>query len=488
MKKLPTIIPVIMCGGSGKRLWPLSRENYPKQFLRLDFKNSLLQQTVMRFLDPSIFSRPIIISNYQYRFHCAEQLSEIGITEMDILLEHHSRNTAPALAAASHYVKEKFGDECLIIALPSDHYFNENSKIEQAVKDAAEIARQGNIVTFGIAPTSPETGYGYIQYDAASKTNINKIIKFHEKPDLATAESMLASGNYLWNSGIFLFSPQVFLDELAKHKPEIVALTRQSVAEAKMDLGFTSLAAEPYAQCENISVDYAVMENTQKGYVCKWDTEWKDIGSWQAVYDLFDKDEDGNVLHGNVVVQKTSNSFIRSSKKLTAVIGADDLIIIDTQDALLVAKKSAGQDVRTLVEMIKSQGHEEYNSTTLEYRPWGHYNVIQDSKDYKVKKIHVHPGKKLSLQKHMHRAEHWVILSGTAKITCDNKESILKRDQSTYIPNQSVHRIENIGADELVFIEVQTGSYLGEDDITRLDDDFNRHQDEIETEKEKIYA
>ncbi len=484
----PVIIPVIMCGGSGKRLWPLSRENFPKQFLRLNFEHSLLQQTVMRFSNEDIFHKPIIISNYQYRFHCAEQLSEIGVKQMAILLEHHSRNTAPALAAAAHYVQQKYGDNCLILALPSDHYFKNDSKIEQVVQAAAATAQDGNIVTFGIAPTHAETGYGYIQYDSWEKEPINRIIKFHEKPDSETAQKMLESGDYLWNSGIFLFSPETFISELKTYNPQISKLAKQSVDKAEIDLGFTSLAAEPYSKCENISVDYAVMENTKKAYVAKWDTEWKDIGSWLALCELFSKDANSNTLQGNVIAQSTNNSLIRSDKKLTAVIGVDDLIIINTNDALLVAAKSKLHEVKDLVETLKNKGHEEYNATRLEYRPWGYYEVIEDAEDYKVKKIHVRPGQKISLQKHMHRAEHWVILSGEAKITCNNKEIRLKRDQSTYIPNQSVHRIENMGLNDLIFIEVQTGGYLGEDDIIRIDDDFGRHHEAEPVEKKKAYA
>ena len=470
------IHPVIMAGGTGSRLWPLSRQLNPKQFLKLtDGSLSMLQSTVAR-LDGMKAEKPLLICNEEHRFLAAEQMRQSGQDDVQIILEPHGRNTAPAIALAAIQLCENAGDDDpLMLVLAADHLIQDTSAFQQGVSRAIPLAQRGKLVTFGIVPGHPETGYGYIHRGAELEAGCFEVDSFVEKPDLDTAKAYLASGDYLWNSGMFMFSARAYLKELETHRPDILAACHAAIADASKDLHFTRVNADLFEQCPSESVDYAVMEKTDKAAVVALDAGWSDIGSWSALWDVSDKDEVGNSLTGDVIARDTANTLVRADSRLVATVGVDNLVIIETKDALLVAHKDKVQDVKNVVEQIRSDGRHEHMNHREVYRPWGVYDSIDNGARYQVKRITVKPGAKLSVQMHHHRAEHWIVVSGTAKVTNGDKTYLVTENQSTYIPVGQVHSLENPGVIDLELIEVQSGSYLGEDDIVRYEDRYGRN-------------
>lgn len=458
------LIPVILSGGAGTRLWPLSRELRPKQLLPLTGSATLLQDTAGR-----LGGRPIVVCNQEHRFIVAEQLREVGIEPRGIVIEPMGRNTAPAVAVAALLAEP----DSLLLVMPSDHQVKDVAAFRAAVAKAVPLARQGMLVTFGIQPTEPNTGYGYIKRGAALGEGFT-VDRFVEKPDRATAESYLASGEFLWNGGIFLFSASAYLDELGKRLPAMVDNCRASLAEGASDLFFFRLAEAPFAAIAGQSIDYAVMEQTDKAAVVPVDMGWSDIGSWSALWQESAQDGDGNVLLGDVIASATRNSYIRSEGRLVATLGVDDLVVVATDDVVLVADKAHDQDVKKIVEGLKAAGRAEASQGRRVYRPWGWFQTIDDGARFRVKHIQVNPGAKLSLQKHWHRSEHWVVVTGTALVTCGENTFMVRENESTFIPAGTVHRLENPGRVPLRMIEVQSGEYVGEDDIVRIEDDYGR--------------
>ncbi|KAA1171627.1 mannose-1-phosphate guanylyltransferase/mannose-6-phosphate isomerase [Marinobacter salinexigens] len=469
------IHPVIMAGGTGSRLWPLSRQLNPKQFLKLtDGPLSMLQATVAR-LDGMNADSPLLICNEEHRFLAAEQMRQSGHEETRIILEPCGRNTAPAIAlAALQLCNNSETENPLMLVLAADHLITDVAAFQEGVERAVPLASQGKLVTFGIVPHNPETGYGYIHRGSNLADNCFTVDRFVEKPDLDTAKAYLDSGEYLWNSGMFLFGARDYLNELETHRPDILAACKSAIADASEDLHFTRVNAELFAQCPSDSVDYAVMEKTDKAAVVALDAGWSDIGSWSALWDVSEKDADGNSLSGDVITHDTSNTLVRADSRLVATVGVDNLVIIETKDALLVAHKDRVQDVKSVVEQIKSDGRHEHMNHREVYRPWGVYDSIDNGTRYQVKRITVKPGAKLSVQMHHHRAEHWIVVSGTAKVTNGDETYLVTENQSTYIPVGQVHSLENPGVIDLELIEVQSGSYLGEDDIVRYEDRYGR--------------
>ncbi len=466
------MIPIILSGGSGGRLWPLSRPLYPKQFLALHSDKTLFQETVYRLKQLGL-EDPIVVCNEEHRFIVAENMQNIGYKAQDIVLEPIGRNTAPAIAAAALIAMQK-GQDPLLMVLPADHIIEDMKALAQATKTAQEMAEQGYMVTFGITPTEPHTGYGYIEIGQALESEAHEIAAFKEKPDLQTAEGFVQSGKYLWNSGMFCFKASRYLSEIEAHQPDLLAHVKEAVKNARYDLDFIRLPQDEFEKCADISIDYAVMEHTQKGCVVALDAQWNDIGSWDAVWAVSPKDSDENVCQGDVIVRDSHNNFIHSQDKLVTVLGVDNLIVVDTQDALLVADKTKVQDVKLIVDQLKVMQRSEAKHHRTVYRPWGHYDSICHGERDQVKRISVKPGAKLSLQKHNHRSEHWVIVKGTAKVTKGEESFLLTENESVYIPLGIVHALENPGKIMLEIIEVQTGSYLGEDDIIRLEDLYGR--------------
>lgn len=463
------ILPVIMAGGMGSRLWPLSRQLFPKQFLNLHGESTMLQTTIAR-LSHLEHEAPVIICNEEHRFVVAEQLRSAQLPHGDILLEPIGRNTAPAIAlAALNAVKE--GQDPLLLVLAADHVIEHQHPFTQAIEQASILAQQNKLVTFGITPTSPETGYGYIR---ASKTNNSCVEEFVEKPDLQTAKDYLTQGNYFWNSGMFLFKASVFLSELATHRPDIYQACQAAMKQTTCDLDFIRVDKTAFSLCPDESIDYAVMEKTTQAVVVPMNAGWSDIGSWSALWDIEDKDACGNVSHGDVICTDSTNSYINAQHKLVTTVGIDNLVIVETKDAILVADKSKVGQVKNIVNTLKSQQRSEALLHREVYRPWGKYDSLDSGHRFKVKRITVKPGASLSTQMHHHRAEHWIVVTGTAKVTNGEKEIFLTENQSTYIPVGSVHALENPGMVDLELIEVQSGGYLGEDDIVRFDDKYGR--------------
>jgi len=465
------IVPVILSGGSGTRLWPLSRKLYPKQFLALINETSLFQDTITRL--PEGVSDPIIICNEEHRFIVAEQLRQIKSKSKGIILEPIGKNTAPAIAIAAMSILNEKEDPILLV-LSADHLIKDMQKFQNSLQIANRIADEGKMVTLGIKPHKPEIGYGYIEVDNSKKNKYYNIVSFREKPNLADAKKYLDSGNHYWNSGIFIFKASSYLEELEKYEPEIFNICKQSYKKATKDLDFIRLDNKEFQKCENKSIDYAVMEKTKNGMVVPFDGTWSDIGSWEALWDSKTKDINNNVSEGDVIATKVKNSYIHSTNRLVTVNDVSDLVIIDTQDALLVSSKKSSQEIKNIVQKLNDDDRIESNSHRKVYRPWGYYDSIDLGKNFQVKRILVNPGAKLSLQKHEKRAEHWVIVKGIALITCGDKVFQLKENESTYIPKGETHRLENHETVPLEIIEIQTGSYLGEDDIIRLDDDYKR--------------
>ncbi|MCU8235314.1 mannose-1-phosphate guanylyltransferase/mannose-6-phosphate isomerase [Vibrio vulnificus] len=462
------LLPVIMAGGSGSRLWPLSRSLYPKQFISLASDKSMLQETIAR-LSGLEHQAPLLICNQEHRFIVAEQLRQQRINHGGIVLEPVGRNTAPAIAlAALHAIKH--GDDPLLLVLAADHVIQNQAAFTQAVKNAVEPAEQGMLVTFGIVPTAPETGYGYIKQDEAVGETAYRVAQFVEKPNLATAEQYLASGEYYWNSGMFLFKASRYLKELKAHCPDILHACELAMQGARGDLDFVRIEETSFTECPEDSIDYAVMEKTQDALVVPMDAGWSDVGSFSALWEVSPKDSHGNVMVGDVFAEQTQNSYIYAQNKLVSTVGVDNLVIIETKDAVLVANKDKVQDVKNVVNQLKAQQRRECEQHREVYRPWGSHDEIAEGERYHVKHLRVKPGEQTALQMHHHRAEHWVVVQGTAKVTNGDKSYLVSENQSTYIPLGSAHRIANPGKVDLHLIEVRSGSYLQEDDIVRLEE------------------
>lgn len=470
------ILPIIMAGGTGSRLWPLSRSLYPKQFLNIVGENTMIQDTVHRLTNMDI-SNPMVICNQEHRFLVAEQLHSIGKCG-DIILEPVGRNTAPAIALAALRATEK-GEDPLLLVLAADHVIKEIQHFETAVHGAIGLAEKGNLVTFGIVPDSPETGYGYIERgDVCISNNIGvdnyKVQKFVEKPDQKTAQEYLDTGKYYWNSGMFLFKASRYLEELEKFNPKMLKVCRESMESADKDLDFIRIDEAIFGNCPSDSIDYAVMEKTDSAVVIPLDAKWSDIGSWSAILDVSEKDENGNSVSGDVISHDSRNCLVLGEDRLISILGLENIVVVDTKDAILVADKNKVQNVKHIVDELKSSNRDEWKIHREVYRPWGKYDSIDVGSRYQVKRITVKPGAKLSVQKHHHRAEHWVVVSGTASVTNGDNTFLVTENESTYIPIGQIHALENPGKVPLELIEVQTGSYLGEDDIVRLEDNYGR--------------
>lgn len=469
------IYPVILSGGAGTRLWPLSRAVLPKQLLPLVADKTMLQETALRVAGWPGLMAPLVVCGNDHRFMVAEQLREVGITPLGILLEPVGRNTAPAVAAAAHHLKA-IDPEAIMLVLPADHVIENGAAFREAVERATRLVQQGALATFGIVPKTPETGYGYIRRgeQVAECGECYKVERFVEKPDAATAEGFLAEGGYYWNSGMFMFHASRYLTELEQHAPAIAGAATQAMQAAYRDLDFCRLDEAAFSACPSDSIDYAVMEHTRDAAVVPADIGWNDVGSWSALWEVQAKDGDGNARRGDVYLDNVKNSLVRAESRIVAVVGVEDIVVVETQDAVLVTHKNQVQRVKQVVEHLKSKERTEHLHHTRVYRPWGHYEGIDAGDRFQVKRITVKPGEKLSLQMHHHRAEHWVVVSGTARVTCGDKVSLLSENESTYIPIGMNHRLENPGKLPLHIIEVQSGSYLGEDDIVRFEDIYKR--------------
>jgi mannose-1-phosphate guanylyltransferase/mannose-6-phosphate isomerase len=469
------IIPVILSGGSGTRLWPLSRALYPKQLLSLTGEKTMLQETVLR-LDATDDIGPVYcVCNESHRFLVAEQLHEINADIGEIILEPTGRNTAPAAAIAAMLITEKYPG-ALMLLLPADHVIQDTTAFGRAVAAGKLAAQKGELVTFGIVPASAETGYGYVRASVVPEggRGAYPVVEFVEKPDRETAEHYLAAGDYFWNSGIFLFQAEAYLFELEVQAPAIVAACRIALQKAVEDLDFLRLDADAFCASPSDSIDYAVMEKTSNAALVPLDAGWNDVGAWSALWNVQERDHAGNVKRGDVMVQDVKNCYIHATSRLVTAVGLDSHIIIETADAVLVASRECVQDVKVLVEELKKMERHEVETHRRVCRPWGTYETVDFSERFKVKRITVNPGAALSLQKHHHRAEHWIVVKGTARVTVGDKIITLCEDQSTYIPVGQFHRLENPGKTPLELIEVQSGSYLGEDDIVRVEDRYGR--------------
>lgn len=493
MTSEPSILPVVLSGGSGTRLWPVSREAHPKQFHALlgDGTGSMLQDTVARVQDLPGALPPLLVTGEETRFLAGAQLAALGVEPAGILLEPEGRNTAPAVTLAALWAVEGPGSAApgedaasatsdpLLLVLPADHVIAHREAFADAVAVGAKAAAAGWLVTFGIPPHRPETGYGYMAFgdpiDQGAYGEVHRIARFQEKPDLATAEAYLAGGKHLWNAGIFMFRASRLLDEMAIHRPDVLEACRAAMAGLRGDLDFMRVDAEAFGRCPSVSLDYAVMEPTSRGAVVPaHGLGWSDVGSWEALWEVRQKDAHGNIVQGDVILHDTTGSYLHSEDRLVAAVGVDDLMVVETPDAILVARKDRSQDVRAIVDQLREAGRSEPQLHRRVERPWGSYDPIDAGPGYQVKHITVRPGGRLSLQKHAHRAEHWVVVRGRARVTCEDRVFELGPNESTYIPLGAVHRLENPWKEPVHLIEVQSGDYLGEDDIIRLDDVYGR--------------
>lgn len=469
------IVPVILCGGSGTRLWPVSRKSFPKQFWPLISNASMLAETALRAAGPG-FTAPIVIANQEHRFVVAEQLRDAGLQEPQILLEPVGRNSAPAIAAAALLAAEA-NPHAVLWIMAADAAIQDLPALHKALGAAAQAAQAGHIVMFGMQPTAPETGYGYISQGAPldALPGVYRLDRFIEKPDTTRAGAMLEEGGYLWNSGMFVFRADVILEEMQTLAPDVLAAVRAAMAARKTDLDFIRLDAPAFSAAPDISIDYAIAEKTQKAAVVPAALGWSDVGSWSALAEIAPCDETGNFAQGDVVLEASTNCYARSDGTLTALLGVKDLVVVTTQDAVLVAHKSEAQNVKKIVDKLKVQKRPEAESHNRTYRPWGFYESLIQGDRFQVKRIVVWPGRQLSLQKHFHRAEHWVVVAGSALVTRDEEEILVRENESVYLPLGCVHRLDNPGRIPLTLIEVQSGAYLGEDDIVRLEDNYGRN-------------
>ena len=465
--------PVILSGGSGTRLWPMSRKLLPKQFLALLSDHTLFQETALRVQSMEGCAPPIVVCNDEQRFLAAEQLREIGVDAAPMILEPVGRNTAPAIAVAALAARERDPD-ALLLVLPSDHTITRPEAFRKDAVTALRLAQAGHLATFGIVPSSAETGFGYIERGVALEEGACKVASFREKPDRGTAESFVRSGRFLWNSGMFAFSAVKYLAELERLRPEMIAGVRAAYAKSARDLDFLRLDREAFAKCPSDSIDYAVMEKTADAAVVQSDPGWSDVGTWNALWAISPQDPAGNVAVGDVYLHGSAGCYVRAEKRHVAAIGLKDLVIVETEDALLVAAKDRSQDVKEAVTNLEAKARTEHVAHTRVHRPWGYYESIDAGERFQVKRIMVKPGAALSLQMHHHRAEHWVVVSGTAKVTRGEEQVLLAENESTYIPVGMKHRLENPGKMPLYLVEVQSGGYLGEDDIVRFDDRYKR--------------
>lgn len=474
------ITPVILAGGSGTRLWPLSRQLYPKQFLSFSGGKTLFQETVLRLVNMGLNRSPMILCNEDHRFIVAEQLKSINIPADTIFLEPVVRNTAPALAVSALNALKDDRDTILLV-MPSDHYIGNLAAFKQTIEKGAEFAAEDNLVTFGVIPQAPETGYGYIRKGALLTEKADmpaawKIARFVEKPDLELAEQYVASGEYLWNSGMFMFRASRLIEEMKVYAPAILNTCEAALEKGRIDLDFYRLDSDSFSACPGDSIDYAIMEKTSCGVIIALESEWNDLGSWESLWQIGKKDVGNNVLYGDISLHDVSNSFIHASSRLVTAIGLDKHVIIETKDAVFISPRDRVQEIKAVVDKLKKEKRPEVITHKKVYRPWGSYETVDESEHFLVKRISVKPGAKLSLQKHNHRSEHWVIVKGTALITRGDEQFILEENQSVYIPSGTTHRLENAGEKQMELIEVQTGSYLTEDDIVRMDDIYGRNE------------
>ena len=467
------IVPVVLCGGSGTRLWPLSRQDYPKQLLSLVSERSLLQDTVLRIAGETDVDAPLLICNEAHRFLVAEQMREIGVSPRAIILEPEGRNTAPAVALALAWATNHEPGATLIV-LPSDHVIRDEAAFRSAVKYASELAGSGYLVTFGVKAETPETGYGYVERGDAINDHGYALTRFVEKPSKERAQEYLDSGRFSWNGGMFAFSVEAITKAFQQFASPIYDAVSKAWENSAQDQDFVRPDSELFAACPSDSIDYAIMEKTDHAAIVPLDAGWSDVGSWSALWEVSSKDDFGNVARGDVIVDSATNNFVHASHRLVAVAGIEGVTVIETADAVLVAGKDASQGVKEIVNTLVQSSREESVSHRRVYRPWGWYEGVDHGERHQVKRICVNPAAKLSLQKHHHRAEHWIVVSGTARVTCDDQIFELFENQSTYIPQGSVHRLENLGTLPLEIIEVQSGSYLGEDDIVRFEDNYGR--------------
>ncbi len=470
------MIPVILSGGSGSRLWPLSRKQFPKQFLALTGEHTLFQQTLQRLAFDGM-QKPLLVCNKDHRFIVREQLDALALPIQGLLLEPFGRNTAPAVALAAMKLVAEGRDE-LMLVLPADHVIDDQKSFQRALALATTAAEQGEMVLFGVPATSPETGYGYIKCDMATRDDLNegvkRVMQFVEKPNAERAVSFVESGDYFWNSGMFLFRASRFLEELKKHDADIYDTCLLTLERSTVEGDEISIDAATFACCPENSIDYAVMEKTEHACVVPMSAGWSDVGCWSSIWDVHDKDENGNVLKGDVMVEDSRNCLVHGNGKLVTIVGLDNVVVVETKDAIMIAHKDKVQNVKKLVQRLDADNRPETQNHCAVYRPWGCYDSVDMGGRFQVKRISVKPGAQLSLQMHHHRAEHWIVVSGTAQVTCNEKTFLLTENQSTYIPITAVHRLANPGKIPLEIIEVQSGSYLGEDDIERLEDVYGR--------------
>ncbi len=469
------IIPIILCGGAGTRLWPMSRKLLPKQFLPLITERSMLQETALRAAALPGAGRPMIVCSEEHRFLAAEQMREIDIAPVQIMLEPVARNTAPALAVAALSIAAT-NPGAVMLVLPADHLISDVAAFGDAVSKGASVALAGSLVTFGIVPQGPETGYGYIERgDETLGQGLHRVARFVEKPDAARASQFVESGRYFWNSGMFLMTAERYLAELAKYRPDILEAAKAAWEACKLDVDFCRLEAKAFSACPADSIDYAVMERTDNAAVLPADIGWSDVGSWTMLWETADKDAHGNVIRGDVDLHDTRNSYVRAESRLVSVSGVDDVVVVETSDAVLITHRDKAQGVKDVVSRLNSDNRTEHLSHRRVYRPWGYYESIDAGARFQVKRLMIKPGEILSLQLHHRRAEHWVVVSGKARVTRDEDTLNLVANQSTYIPLGTKHRLENSGTEPLFVIEVQSGDYLGEDDIVRFEDRYSRN-------------